>query len=192
MFSFYFFFVFQPKNVSSTSVMATDESHSKVEFKKVFLFFFFSDFLILITKKLTFGYKRVNLNNFNRSHVTQIQKNLFYSKKEKLDFFFTRKTKGRVLCSAGYLLSNYCCLDIDQWNVPIPFYVSLYFLVKNLDVSFSFSLFYLTISVSAVISTIKSCLQKIEWLSIFLSRVYYSCLRFDQLFFRIFELTLST
>ncbi len=101
-------------------------------------FFFFSDFLILI-KKLTFVYKRVYLNNFNRSHVTQIQKKPFLFQKEKMDFFSLERQKGRVLCSAGYLLSNYCCLDIDQWNVPIPFYVSLYFLVKNLDVSFSFS-----------------------------------------------------
>jgi hypothetical protein len=164
MFSFYFFFLFQPKNVSSTSVMATDESHSKVEFKKVFLFFRFSD---SDNKKVNFWIQKSLFKQFQQVSRYTNTKKLFYSKKEKMDFFFTRKTKGRVLCSAGYLLSNYCCLDIDQWNVPIPFYVSLYFLVKNLYVRFSFSLFYLTVSVSAVISTIKSCLQKIEWLSIF-------------------------
>jgi len=57
-------------------------------------FFFFSHFLILITKKLTFGYKRVYLNNFNRSHVTQTQKIFFIPKREN-GFFFTRKTKGQ-------------------------------------------------------------------------------------------------
>jgi hypothetical protein len=61
-------------------------------------FFFFSDFLILIAKKLTFGYKRVYLNNFNRSHVTQTQKNFFIPKKRKWIFFHS-KDKRAEFCA---------------------------------------------------------------------------------------------
>jgi hypothetical protein len=77
--------------VSSTSVMATDESHFKVEFKKVFLFFRFSD----SDKKVNFCIQKSLFKQFQQvSRYTNTKKTFFIPKREN-GFFFTRKTKGQ-------------------------------------------------------------------------------------------------
>ena len=96
MFSFYFFFLFQPKNVSSTSVMATDESHFKAEFKKVFLFFRFSD---SDSKKVNFWIQKSLFKQFQQVSRYTNTKKLFYSKKEKMEFFFNSKDKRAEFCA---------------------------------------------------------------------------------------------
>jgi hypothetical protein len=76
--------------------MATDESHSKVEFKKVFLFFRFSD---SDNKKVNFWIQKSLFKQFQQVSRYTNTKKLFYSKKEKMEFFFNSKDKRAEFCA---------------------------------------------------------------------------------------------